>query len=166
MARKRMEDALSLDSWEDVDKSLKDIAECEIQIGKIEGDLNASINELKEKANNLANVYKDKITEKEKLIKAFVSSHKSELDGKTKTLTFGQTGFRKSESISIPRGKDKQDAIIDLLRKNKMEDCINIEESINKDALRKYNEDVIIRIGASVQKKDTFWYEVNLESVK
>lgn len=166
MARKRIEDVTVITSWEDVDVALKEIAECQIAITKIEGDMNEEINEIKEKANTKALICKEQIAEREKMLKKFVTSHKSEIDGKTKVLNFGSTGFRKSESVSIPRGEDKKKAIIDSLRKNKMDDCIQVEEKINKDILKKYNKDMIIRVGASLKTKDTFWYETNLENVK
>ncbi|MDO4772974.1 MAG: host-nuclease inhibitor Gam family protein [Bacillota bacterium] len=166
MARKRIEDTIKLQSWEEVDKALKAIALSEIAITEIEGDLNKTISEAKEKATAMAAVHKEKIEEQEKLIKDYVETHKSDLDGKTKTLNFGQTGFRKSLSVSLPKGKDKLAAIMESLKKNGMEDCIKVEESINKDVLKKYDEEKIIRVGASLKKKDVFWYEVNLESVK
>lgn len=166
MARKRIEGVEVLTSWGDVDKALRDIGMSEIALNEIEGEMNTEINDIKEKANVKAQIHKDKIAEKETLIKDFVTSHKSEIEGKTKTLTFGQTGFRASESISIPRGKAKIDAIIQSLRKNKMDDCIKVEESINKDVLKKYDESLIVKVGASVKKKDAFWYETNLDSVR
>lgn len=166
MARKRIEDVEALSSWEDVDRALKEIAECEIAITEIEGEMNKKINDVKEESSTMAEIHKEKIAEKEKLIKTFVTKNKADIEGKTKVLNFGSTGFRKSESISLPRGEDKKKAIIDSLKKNKMSDCIKVEESINKDVLKKYNEDMIIKVGASLKKKDTFWYEVNLENVK
>ncbi len=166
MARKRIEEAVVLTSWEEVDRALKEIGECEIAITQIEGDMNKKINEIKEHSSTMAEIHMAKIAENEKLIKKFVTSNKSDIDGKTKILNFGSTGFRKSESVSIPRGEDKKKAIINSLRKNGMDDCIKVEESINKDILKKYNEDMIIRVGASLKKKDTFWYETNLENVK
>ncbi len=166
MARKRIEDEARLETWEDVDKALEEIAICEIRISEIEGDMNIKINDIKKEHNTVAQIHKEKISENEKLIKKFVTKNKSEIDGKTKKLNFGSTGFRKSQSVSIPRGEDKKKAIIKQLRNNDMEDCIKVEESINKDILKKYNEDKIVKVGASLTTKDTFWYEVDLQKVK
>ena len=40
-----------------------------------------------------------------------------------------------------------------------MDDCIQVEEKVNKDVLRTYEEKEIIAVGASLKKEDTFWYE-------
>lgn len=167
MARKKVrETEVTLSSWEEVDETLKIIAEHEIALENIKGEMNKEINEVKEKAGTKSSIHKDAITVLEKRLKNFVTSHKSELDGKTKKLNFGQTGFRSSTAVSIPRGKDKVSAIIDSLKKKNMDDCIKVEESINKDILKKYDEEVIISIGASLKKKDEFWYECEHAEVK
>ncbi len=165
MARKKVADSeVTLSSWEEVDETLKIIAEHEIALKNIEGEMNKEINEVKEKAVAKSEIHHDAIKVLEKRLKNFVSSHKSELDGKTKKLSFGQTGFRSSTAVSIPRGKS--DVIIDTLKKKNMVDCINTKESINKEVLKKYDEKIIINIGASLKKKDEFWYECEYAQVK
>ncbi len=167
MARKKVSDSdISLKNWEEVDDTLKILAEHEIALENIKGDMNKEINEVKERASVKSSIHKDAIKVLETRLKNFVSTHKSEIEGKTKKLNFGQTGFRSSTSISLPRGKDKVAAIIDSLKKKGMNDCLNISESINKEVLKKYGEDTIISVGASLKKKDEFWYECEHADVK
>lgn len=169
MTRKRFEDKDKdnvLNSWDDVDLILKEIAINHIEVQRIESDMNEEINNLKETYNTKAVIHKDRIKELELSIKKFVSKNKTSIVGKTKNLNFGSTGFRASTSISLPRAKDKKEVIIKHLKKESMLDCINVEESINKEALKKYDEDTIIRVGAKLKKSDTFWYELNLDKIK
>ena len=44
-----------------------------------------------------------------------------------------------------------------------MEDCIIVKETVNKDVLKTYDEKDIIKVGASLKKEDTFWYETRKE---
>lgn len=167
MARKKVSDSkVSLNSWEEVDETLKIIAEHEIALENIKGEMNKEINEVKERAGVKSGIHKDAISVLEKRLKNFVSTHRSEIDGKTKKLNFGQTGFRSSTSLSLPRGKDKVAAIIDSLKKKGMDDCVNIQESVNKEVLKKYDADTVISIGVSIKKKDEFWYECEHAEVK
>ncbi len=166
MARKRVEDERLIKSWEDADNVLKTIAHHELALEEIKGEMNKEINEIKDKANTKSVLHKDEIKNLEKELKVFVELNKATLDGKTKELNFGSTGFRKSTSVVLPRAKEKLVAIMDSLRKNKMGDCIDVKESINKDSLKRYSEEMVLKVGAKLKISDTFWYDVKYEEVK
>lgn len=74
-------------------------------------------------------------------------------------MNFGQVGFRLSTSISLPKAKEKLDAIIRQLRARRMTDCIEVKEQVNRDALRQYGEERVNAVGAVWRQKDEFWYE-------
>lgn len=160
MARKRIKEAPVLKSWEQVDAALREIAENEIALSDIEGDMNKQINGIKITSAQEAKPHQDRIDKLGKDIKEFVAEHRDEL-GKKKTmeLNFGKTGFRQSTTISLPKGKDKIVEIIKKLRARKMTDCIVTKENVDKDALRKYGEDKVIAVGANFKQTDVFWYE-------
>lgn len=166
MARKRIKEEPNFKSWEDVDAALKEIAEKEIALEEIEGDMNKQINGIKKSAGLEAKPLQDRIDKLGKDIKEFVTENKEDLDGKTKVLNFGKTGFRLSTTCSLPTAKDKLEKIINKLRKRKMDDCIIVKESVNKDVLKKYDEDVIVEIGGTLKKTDTFWYETEREKIR
>lgn len=166
MARKRIKEVPVLQSWDEVDAALKEIAEKEIAIEEIEGDMNKQINGIKKSAGLEAKPLQDRIDKLGKDIKEFVTEHKEEMDGKTKLLNFGKTGFRLSTNLSIPKAKDKLERIISKLRKRKMDDCIIVKESVNKDVLKKYDENTIVEIGGTLKKTDTFWYETEREKIR
>lgn len=103
---------------------------------------------------------KEEIKKLEAIIKEYVTENKGDLKGKSRELTFGRVGFRFSTKVSIPKNVEK---LIKLLRKNEMDDCIIVKETVNKDVLRTYDEKDIIKVGASLKKEDTFWYETRKE---
>lgn len=159
MARTKIKDEIKLKSWLDVDAALREIGEKQIALDEIEGDMNKRINEVKEAFKLEAKPYQERIEQLGKDIKEYVTEFRDELNGKTKVLNFGKTGFRLSTVLSLPSAKDKVAKIIEKLRNRGMEDCINVTEKIDKEALKKYDETTIIELGGTLKKTDTFWYE-------
>lgn len=162
MARRKIKDEHLLKTWEEVDLTLKEIAEYEMKIEKIQADMNQNIHDVKLDAEMKAKPLQDKIEMLGLYVKDFVEENKAELNGKTKTLNFGKTGFRLSTKLVIR----KAESILENLKRFKMQDCINTKETINKDVLKKYSEEDIIKVGASLKKEDVFWYETEREELK
>lgn len=157
MARKRVTEP-QLTSWEQVDECLKVMSDAENQISVITAEMNAAIAEIKSDAEKRAAQFKETIKQNEGKIKEFTTIRKEDLKGKSKQLTFGTVGFRQSTKLLLP--SDTAEVIVKL-RKNGMADCINVKETINKDTVKSYPEEDILRIGAYLQKTDTFWYETD-----
>ena len=166
MARTRIKNQPVLKNWAEVDAALREIAEKELIIEDIEGEMNKQINGIKKSSELEAKPHQDRISKLGQDIREFVTEHKEEIEGKTKALNFGSTGFRMSTSVIIPKAKEKVEAIIKSLKIRKMTDCINIEEKVNKEVLKKYSEDEIIKVGAKLKKEDVFWYETAREKLK
>jgi phage host-nuclease inhibitor protein Gam len=91
-----------------------------------------------------------------------VETHRDELKGKTRILNFGKVGFRQSTKIVI---KGMQ-AVLKTLKARGMTDCIIVKESVNKDRLREYPDEVIASVGATKKVTDTFWYEADREKLR
>ncbi len=162
MARVRIPNEIALKNWEDVNLNMKEICECQMEIEKIEAEMNKSISDLKLEAEMEAKPFKTSIKELELQIKDFVESSKHELNGKSKILNFGKTGFRKSTKITL-KGVTK---ILNNLKAFGMKDCIKTKETINKDALKKYPNEAIAKVGATKKVEDVFWYEVDREKLQ
>ena len=162
MARKRVIEAPSLKSWEDVNDTLRKIAEARIAIGDIESDMQKQVIGAQKVAEEQSKPYRDSIARMEHDLKAFVTEHRDELGkGKSRTLTFGEVGFRLSTSVSLPKAKEKLEEILRRLKSRQMTDCIVVEEKISKEALKKYGEDTVNAVGATWKQKDIFGYDVN-----
>ena len=161
MARKRVTEP-QLKSWDEVDSCLKAMGDAENEISKIEAEMNKQIAEIKKAAEENAKEHKEVIKQNEGKIKEFTGAHKEELKGKSKMLTFGTVGFRISTRLLLPSAVGD---VILKLRERGMLDCINVKESVDKDAIKKYGEEDIIAIGGYLQKNDTFWYETDKDAL-
>lgn len=167
MARKRVVEAPSLHSWEDVNDALRQIAEAQIALGEIQSDMQKQILGAQKVAEEQSKPLNDNVAKLEREIKSFVTDHRDEM-GKTKSvvLTFGEVGFRLSTSVSLPRAKEKLDEIIRRLKSRQMTDCIVVEEKVSKEALKKYGEDTVNAVGATWKQSDVFGYEVNIAKLE
>ena len=167
MARKRIVEEPILKSWEDVDKALREIAEAQISVSDIEADMTLQINGIKEIAAQNCKPHLDRISKLERDLKDYTEDHRDELGAaKTKTLNFGDVGYRLSTSISLPSAKEKLAEIIRKLKGRNMHDCIVVEEKVSKESLRKYGADTVNAVGATWKQKDTFGYNVFTEKVE
>lgn len=159
--RKKVVTSPTLTSWADVDQALKLIGEMECIIEELQTDLNRKISQAKEEAEAQARPVQEKMRSLEHDVRDFVQQNRSELGGKTKQLNFGKTGFRLSTKLVTPKAAE----IIASLKRYKMQDCITVKESINKDALKRYPTEVILKTGAYLKADDEFWYEVDREKL-
>lgn len=162
MKRVRMEEP-HLKSWEDVNQALRQIAEAQNEIAMVEAGMNVQIDTIKLTYEEKIQEYKKQIKQQELLIKEFTTDKKDQLDGRTKDLTFGKVGFRKSTRLQLPKVLDK---VIAALRRNGMEDCIIRKETVNKDILKQYDEQQILEVGGSLKVEDAFWYETKQVDLK
>lgn len=167
MARKRVVEAPSLHSWEDVNDALRQIAEAQIALGEIQSDMQKQILGAQKVAEEQSKPLNDNVAKLKREIKSFVTDHRDEM-GKTKSvvLTFGEVGFRLSTSVSLPRAKEKLEEIIRRLKSRQMTDCIVVEEKVSKEALKKYGEDTVNAVGATWKQSDVFGYEVNIAKLE
>ena len=149
MARKRVVEAPSLHSWEDVNDALRQIAEAQIALGEIQSDMQKQILGAQKVAEEQSKPLNDNVAKLER-----------------ETLTFGEVGFRLSTSVSLPRAKEKLEEIIRRLKSRQMTDCIVVEEKVSKEALKKYGEDTVNAVGATWKQSDVFGYEVNIAKLE
>ena len=167
MARKRVVEAPSLHSWEDVNDALRQIAEAQIALGEIQSDMQKQILGAQKVAEEQSKPLNDNVAKLEREIKSFVTDHSDEMrKTKSMVLTFGEAGFRLSTSVSLPRAKEKLEEIIRRLKSRQMTDCIVVEEKVSKEALKKYGEDTVNAVGATWKQSDVFGYEVNIAKLE
>jgi len=144
-------------TWDDVDKSLKEISEITNEIKAIESDLSAKLAEAQEMAVKLTTPLKAKIKLLEERIKSFTETNMHELNGKSKKLNFGQVGFRKSVKTEF---LVKVDELIVLLKKHKMLDCIEIKESVSKNSMKRYTDQELERVNVRRVAQENFFIKL------
>ena len=167
MARTRIIDEPTLKTWEDANDALRQIAEARIALGDIESEMQKQIVGAKKAAELESKPIQDKVAKLERELKEFAEDHRADLGKvKSRALTFGEIGFRLSTSVSIPKAKEKVEAIIRQLKARRMNDCIIVEEKVSKEALKKYGEDTVEAVGATWKQKDVFGYDVYLDKLQ
>jgi phage host-nuclease inhibitor protein Gam len=151
-----------LKSWEDVDLHLKEVGEIDIAVTELETEMNKQISDIKFSNEYAAQPLLERRKRLGMEIKAFVDEHKGEITGKTKVLNFGSTGFRKSTKLIIQKVKD----VIIMLKAKGMESCVKKKESINREVLGTYTDEVLESVGVTRKKGDEFWFEPKYEKIK
>ena len=132
MARKRVVEPSGVKTWEDANDALRQIAEAQLAVQDIEGEMNKQILGAKKAAEEQSKPHKDRIAKLERELKDFVTEHRADMGkAKSKILTFGEVGFRLSTSVSLPRAKEKIEEIIRRLKNRQMMDCIVVKEDVS-----------------------------------
>ena len=167
MARKKL-NMITLHSWQECDEALRTIGEHTRDIAAIEGVMNEQIANAKTIAADKAAPLKEQIAELELALRDYAMTHRDDMDGrKSKQLTFGTVGFRRSTRIALPSAKEKLAAIVARLKSKGMTDCIvQPDARVDKDALKKYSAEQIAEVGATLTVEDVFGYDVNAERLK
>lgn len=167
MARVRIPEKCELKGWDEVDLYLAEIGEKQRCIESIEAKMQETIDTAKLEADVAATPHRNRITQLETQIKLFTEEHANDMDGKkTKVLTFGQLGYRRSTKVMLPKAAAKLAEIISALKSRGMTDCVvTPPPKIDKDVLKKYPVNDITAVGAGIKVEDVFWYEVDREKL-
>lgn len=161
MARKKVSSKPVLNSWSDVDKVMRELQESQNCIAELDIDLSRRVAELKDEISGKKLPFANRIKRLEGEIKEFVDMHQAELDGKSRRLTYGRVGYRLSKKLIVPKGN--MDGIIQRLKAIGKNDCIKIEEKLDREALKKCPLELILSVGAAIDEKDEFYYEFPTE---
>ncbi|MCD9025769.1 host-nuclease inhibitor Gam family protein [Cohnella silvisoli] len=162
MAKKKIETPVLTD-WEQVNEALRDLIEIDQQVYLAEATMNNQINQLKQAAELKVKPLLARKEKLEKNILIFTASRADEFKVlKTKNLTFGEVGFRKSTSIIVRNVK----AIIEALKQNRMTDCIKVTETLNKEELEKYDDVALQKIGAKRKTDDRPFFKPSIERIE
>ena len=168
MARKRISSMVTLHNWQEVDDALRQIGEHDRDIKAAENVMNEQIAAAKAAATARVQPLKEQVAELELALKGFALAHRDDMDGrKSKQLSFGSVGFRRSTKIGLPSAKEKIAAIVTRLRARGMDECVNQPDpKVDKEALKKYGADIVAEVGATLTVEDVFGYEINEERLR
>ncbi len=158
MARKKVIAEPVLKDWVGVDNALRDIRECQHALTELGVDRDRRLDDIKSDYTQKATPLENRIKRLESDVKTFVDAHRAELTGKSRRLIFGTVGYRLSSKLILPPAK-VADAIAALKAMGHSE-LLKITESLDREALKKQPEKLLDQIGAYVQERDTFYYDV------
>ncbi|MDR0408680.1 MAG: host-nuclease inhibitor Gam family protein [Campylobacteraceae bacterium] len=153
-------------NWDEVDSTLKRLAELVVAETKINGDATIRINEIKKEAADKAAPLQVERAALEKQIELFCEANKAEFaDKRSKELNFGTVGYRVSTSVAIPRDKKKVEALIKSIKAFGLKNCIAYEEKPDKEALKELDDTTLTKLGLKRKIEDNFRIEPRIEEV-
>lgn len=159
MAKKEMK----FKSWDDVARALGRMREIELERRRAEILMNDAIREIKERYIEKTAAAAAEAEELERETELFVKANKAEFEDKrTREFAYGKVGFRRTTEIVTRNVK----AIIGALKQYNMSDCINVKESIDKEALGKYDDEALRAVGASRKEKDKYFCEISIDGLE
>ena len=79
MARKRVVEPSGVKTWEDANDALRQIAEAQLAVQDIEGEMNKQILGAKKAAEEQSKPHKDRIAKLERELKDFVTEHRADM---------------------------------------------------------------------------------------
>jgi len=155
-----------IETRDDADAALREMAELERKIAERQTAVNDRVAALKldlvEKCGPLAKVLKGWA----KALEKWATKNKDKEfpeESKTLELNFGKIFFRWTPwRIEYDVSEE---TVIERLRARKMESCIRVVTTINKEALEAYDDDVLKKLGCRRERDDKFHYEVKAEKV-
>lgn len=145
-----------IESNQDVDQHLLQIALQKIKINRLTADAEEKIAKIKEKLAKEAEPMLAEISKLAASVQAYSEYNKSDLFEKKKSieLNFGIFGFRKSTKITTKK------TTLDKLKALGLKEAIITKETPNKDILANYDKELLAKVDAKRSEEDTFWYEV------
>lgn len=162
MARKRIETGTTLESWDEVDRCLAEIARIDRELGLLEAAQAEQIDAIKASTKAAAEPLANKKLGLELAIKDYAEANRAEfVKVKSKELTFGSVGFRLSSRVVIKRVADTLQALKDL----GLTGCIRTKEECDKDAMKNLPLETLHAVGAALKQEDAFGYEIKREAL-
>lgn len=158
---------MELKNFEEVDMQLKRLCEIEIALANIQGEVTLKCNAIKEEAKPEIERLEHEANFISQEIENFCACNKAEFAQKrSKELVFGTIGYRLSKSVSLPRLKTKQEALVQAIKKFGLSHCLIYEEKPNKEALVELDDGSLVKLGIVRVVKDNFRIEPKIESLQ
>lgn len=159
--------AVVINSLDQVDDVLCEMAVCNRSLVGITVAMNAAIDAAKADAKAHAAVHTARLKELEESLAAYATYQKPELFKQRKSITrvFGTFGFRKSTEIK-PQAKQTWGGILDAIKTLGLMQAVRIKEEVNKETLQEWPDERLEVIGARRVSEDKFWVEVDITALE
>ena len=158
---------MEIKNYEDVNTTLKRIAELSVGIERINGEVTLECNRIKESRSAEIDKLSNEKKYLEQCITSFCEENKADFaEKRSKDFTFGTIGYRLVKSVSLPRVREKLDKLLLALKSYGCNDCIKYEESIDKDAVCELDDSTLVKLGLKRVIKDNFRIVPKIESLE
>ena len=161
MARKALS-ITTLKTYEDADRALRRIGELDRDIELSNIASQEAVDLVKDGHKVYCEPRRAEIADLERQLKEFATSRRADFaDVRTRELTFGSIGFRRSTSIVMAKVADTLAAVkaLGLIQ------CLRVKEELDKEAMRDLPTETLTNIGAALQTKDAFGYEIKRDAI-
>ena len=167
MKTKISEIGSTLKNWNDVDETLKNIADLEYKIGEKEAIMNAEMDKIKKQFQGILEPIQQQKMRLEKDVKDFCEFHREDFgDQKSKKLNYGSVGYRASQSLKTMTRWTWEKVLQKLEAVGKTE-FVRIKKDVDKSKIRDagLSDAELKMLGMKLEKKETFWYEIDYDRI-
>lgn len=158
---------MEIKNYEDVNLTLKRLAELSVALEKINGEVTLECNRIKEsRASEVERINNEK-KYLEQCITNFCEDNKGDFaEKRSKEFTFGTIGYKLTKSVTLPRIKEKVEKLLIALKSYGCTKCIKYEETIDKDEIVELDDSTLVKLGLKRTIKDNFRIVPKIESLE
>lgn len=172
MARKKVVVKSALNSWDEVNEVLRQIAEKQSYVDQVVARYNEAEAKRRKALDEAVNPIKNEIANLENEIRLFCEENKDEFEKrKSREMANGVVGFR----LGTPKAKSLKGftwkAVLEIIKRTPFKkQYIRIKEDVNKEQIiqdfttKKVDAETLRSLGVEVVQDETFWYEVKTAS--
>lgn len=165
---RRKIDVPLLQSWDEVNETLKHLGRIERDINLINEVLKEQIETAKTRAESELKPLESRQKELAAALEQFATHHKEEFEKapRSRKLMFGKIGFHRSPGKFKPLRKWNWKQVLEKLKELGKKQYIRIKEEVDKEALEKdYKENILSNdslevYGLKWQTEDEFYFEI------
>lgn len=160
-------ESMKIKNYEDVNLTLKRLAELSVALEKINGEVTLECNRIKEsRASEVERINNEK-KYLEQCIAGFCEDNKGDFaEKRSKEFTFGTIGYKLTKSVTLPRIKEKVEKLLVALKSYGCTKCIKYEETIDKDEIVELDDSTLVKLGLKRTIKDNFRIVPKIESLE
>lgn len=158
---------MEIKNYEDVNLTLKRLAELSVALEKINGEVTLECNRIKEsRASEVERINNEK-KYLEQCITNFCEDNKGDFaEKRSKEFTFGTIGYKLTKSVTLPRIKEKVEKLLIALKSYGCTKCIKYEETIDKDEIVELDDSTLVKLGLKRTIKDNFRIVPKIENLE
>jgi len=166
--RQKLTGAPVIKDWQGAEEALRKLAELNRAKSAIENEGQNQIDAIMARMNKDTKGLTEEMIQLSKNLQDFATFHKNEFSGqsRSKDLTYGAIGFRKSPGKLVTLPKWKWDTVLAKIIEMKRKRWLKEKKEVDKNViLNEYrgstiNDDELAVYGMAVDDKDEFWYEI------
>ena len=156
---------MEIKNYDDVNLTLKRLAELSVALEKINGEETLECNRIKEsRASEVERINNEK-KYLEQCITNFCEDNKGDFaEKRSKDFTFGTIGYKLTKSVTLPRVNEKVEKLLVALKSYGCTKCIKYEETIDKDEIVELDDSTLVKLGLKRTSKDNLRIVPKIES--